>query len=239
MSNQEPKTENSPTPSKISRLAIASLILALAFFVPLAPVVGAVIGIVALVKVWRSHGKFRGMGIAFLAIPLGIICFNIQSSVVIPALVKLAKKRSEVVSKDYFKSANLPALELRTPPGWTIKYHDPKPNYLSVSHKDGALVVINSSLLSEPLDATKLLEIVQKGYAETGHVSAAVQRASVAGKNAVGSFISGPQRKLMVLIVTRGDRFLSIIQCFVTSPAQDPRRACNPVLDRLKWIALR
>lgn len=63
-----------PTPQPGSKLPLLALILACLFFVPLVPLVGAILGFVALGRVNRTPER-RGRGLAIAAIPTGFVVF--------------------------------------------------------------------------------------------------------------------------------------------------------------------
>jgi len=50
---------------------VASLVLALLFFVPLAPLVGLILGIIAIVKISASKGAMKGLGLAIAGVVVG------------------------------------------------------------------------------------------------------------------------------------------------------------------------
>ena len=56
---------------KTSGLAIASLVLSLLFFIPLAPLVGIILAIVSLTKI-KKDSKLKGETIAIIAIAVGV-----------------------------------------------------------------------------------------------------------------------------------------------------------------------
>jgi hypothetical protein len=77
---------------KTPGIAIAALICALLFFVPLLPIVGLILGIVAAVKISSSKGRLGGAGVAYAAIAVGafsvIASIGMMAAIAIPAVVK-------------------------------------------------------------------------------------------------------------------------------------------------------
>jgi len=60
-----------PLTPRTSGLAVASLVCALFFFVPLAPLVGLILGIIAIVKISGSKGAMKGFGLAAAGVAIG------------------------------------------------------------------------------------------------------------------------------------------------------------------------
>jgi len=81
-------------PSKTSGLAIASLILGVLIVVPLAPLVGVILGIVALSKISASGGTLGGKGLAITGIVLGGFFFIVSCLVAPLALVLVPEFRT-------------------------------------------------------------------------------------------------------------------------------------------------
>lgn len=87
---------------KTSGLSIASLVLGILFFIPFAPLLAIVFGIVALVKISKSKGEFKGEGMAIAGLVLGclMIIFNIGilASIALPRFMISEKKAKEAVA---------------------------------------------------------------------------------------------------------------------------------------------
>ncbi|MBN2495721.1 MAG: hypothetical protein JXR96_14100 [Deltaproteobacteria bacterium] len=96
----DPRTYGRPaTPTKTSGLAITAFVLSLFFIIPLLPLLGTVLGIVAL----ATHRPDRGgKGLAIAAIPVGLavtlVIQGIMAAVAIPAFIQYTRraKASEV-----------------------------------------------------------------------------------------------------------------------------------------------
>jgi type II secretory pathway pseudopilin PulG len=81
-------------------LATVALILSCLFFLPLIPIIGAILGIVALIRIGRSHGRLLGRGRAIAAIPVGFtVAFALQgmlAAVAIPSFIGYIQKAKRV-----------------------------------------------------------------------------------------------------------------------------------------------
>jgi hypothetical protein len=90
--------EAQPIPrQKMSGLAITAFVLSLVFFLPVVPLVGAILGIVAL----ATHKPDRGgKGLAIAAIPVGLVMVfffqGLIAAVSIPAFIKYTRKAKTV-----------------------------------------------------------------------------------------------------------------------------------------------
>jgi type II secretory pathway pseudopilin PulG len=62
---------NQPQAPKTPGIAIAALVLSALFCVPFAPLIGLILGIVALTQISRSNGQLGGNGIAIAAVIIG------------------------------------------------------------------------------------------------------------------------------------------------------------------------
>jgi hypothetical protein len=78
------------TTAKTSKLAVFALVLACLFFVPLLPLIGGVLGVIALVRI-SSH-KLGGQGVAIGAIAVGfvvgLVFQGILAAIAIPAFMR-------------------------------------------------------------------------------------------------------------------------------------------------------
>lgn len=72
---------------KTSGLAIASLVLGILFFVPFAPLLAVIFGIIALVRVSKSKGALKGKGMAIAGLVLG--CLMTLFTIFVLTLVSL------------------------------------------------------------------------------------------------------------------------------------------------------
>ena len=82
-----PPTQAPPPPAApagAARLAIAALVLSLLLFIPLAPLVGGILGLVGLRKIGRGES---GRGMCIAAIPVGFVLFLLVQ--VLPAVVSV------------------------------------------------------------------------------------------------------------------------------------------------------
>lgn len=88
-----------PAPRKTSGLAITAFVLSLLFFLPLLPLIGSILGIVATVRL-SSRKHLGGMGLAIAAIPVGVVVvFFLQgmlAAIAIPAFVKYIRKSKAI-----------------------------------------------------------------------------------------------------------------------------------------------
>jgi len=88
----DPRLPSTGGPKKTSGMAIASLVLACIFFIPLLPLIGAILGIVAVIRLRPDQG---GKGLAIAAIPIGLVFFlftGILAAVAIPSFIKYTRK---------------------------------------------------------------------------------------------------------------------------------------------------
>jgi type II secretory pathway pseudopilin PulG len=88
-----PSLKQPAEPGKMSKLAVVALILSCIFFLPIVPLVGAILGIVAVVRI---SPPTRGKGLAIAAIPVGFsMAFFIQgilAAAAIPAFINYMKR---------------------------------------------------------------------------------------------------------------------------------------------------
>ncbi len=127
-----------PSSTKTSGMAITAFVLSVLFFIPLLPLVGAILGIVATVRISRRRHELGGMGLAVAAIPTGFVIFiftiGIYAAIAIPAFIKYTRKaktveategldRLKVGARAYFQSERYDEggklLASRFPPGHT------------------------------------------------------------------------------------------------------------------------
>lgn len=83
---------------KRSKLAIAAIVMACLFFIPLVPLVGAILGIVGSITLKRRP-DLGGRGMAVAAIPTGFVIFFVVQSmaaVAVPAFIKYVRKSKTV-----------------------------------------------------------------------------------------------------------------------------------------------
>jgi type II secretory pathway pseudopilin PulG len=119
-----------PPKGRMSGLAVTALVLSCLFFLPLIPLIGAVLGIIAVVSI---RPPTRGRGLAIAAIPVGFsTAFFIQgilAAAAIPAFINYTK-RAKTSEANFVLSALRDAAaryaEGQTPPrfpvaetGWT------------------------------------------------------------------------------------------------------------------------
>jgi len=94
-------TNGTSTSGKTSGLAIAALVLSILICFPLFPLVGLILGIVAMVKI-NSNPNLGGKGLAIAAIIVGgvgiFISFGVTAAVAIPAFISYIRsaKQAEV-----------------------------------------------------------------------------------------------------------------------------------------------
>lgn len=82
---------------KMSALAVTAFVLSLLFFLPFVPVVGSILGIVALARGRRDLG---GTGLAIAAIPVGLVVVlmiqGMMAAIAIPSFIKYVRKSKSV-----------------------------------------------------------------------------------------------------------------------------------------------
>ena len=89
-----------PQRTKTSGLAITAFVLSLLIFIPILPIIGAILGIVAVAKIKPPQ---RGKGLAIAAIPVGLIfglITTIQLAVAVPAYTKYLRRSRESEAKE-------------------------------------------------------------------------------------------------------------------------------------------
>jgi hypothetical protein len=111
-----------------SKLAIAALVFSLLFCVPLAPLIGLILGIVALTKISDSQGRLQGRGLAIAAIATGAVMLffgtGIMLAIAIPNFIhfQMRAKQSEARASLRAMQTGLQALADRGAPegdtGW-------------------------------------------------------------------------------------------------------------------------
>jgi hypothetical protein len=118
--SQEPSQASPPAPSDqpqasksggTSGLAVTAFVLSLLFFVPLAPLVGAVLGIVGVIRVRQDQ---TGRGLAIAAIPVGLVLFlflqvGMIAAISIPAFIKYTRKAKTVEATEALDKLRLGA----------------------------------------------------------------------------------------------------------------------------------
>lgn len=89
----------SPTTAvtRTSKLAVTAFVLACLFFIPLLPLIGTILGIVALVRMRPDQG---GKGLAIAAIPVGLVMVlmlqGMLAAIAIPSFIKYTRKAKSV-----------------------------------------------------------------------------------------------------------------------------------------------
>jgi hypothetical protein len=94
----QPQQPQPSRPGGTSGLAITAFVLSLLFFIPLAPLVGALLGIVGVA---RGRQDQTGRGLAIAAIPVGLVVFffiqvGMIAAISIPAFIKYTRKAKTV-----------------------------------------------------------------------------------------------------------------------------------------------
>jgi hypothetical protein len=87
-------------------LAIAGIITALLFFIPLLGVVGLILGIISLRKISRSDGSLSGRGLAIAAVIIG----SIRTGLLILTIILVSFKYAEL--KEAFNQGRYEAISL-------------------------------------------------------------------------------------------------------------------------------
>jgi prepilin-type processing-associated H-X9-DG protein len=88
-----------PPPVRTSRLAIASLVLAVLgiFSCGITAVVGLVLGIVSLVQISKSQGRSKGQGLAIAGVIVSMLFLFVAPIMLLPALAK-AKAKAQTIN---------------------------------------------------------------------------------------------------------------------------------------------
>lgn len=88
---------------KTSGLAVTAFVLSLLFFIPLLPLIGSILGVVAVVRL-TSRKNLGGMGLAIAAIPVGLVVVlflqGILAAIAIPTFVKYTRKAKTVEASE-------------------------------------------------------------------------------------------------------------------------------------------
>lgn len=96
----EPAPNTAP---KTSGLAIAALVLSLLFCIPLAPLIGLVLGIVALMQIDKSKGALTGKGMAIGAIVVslftGVVAIGMMAAIAIPNFMRFQARAKEAEAR--------------------------------------------------------------------------------------------------------------------------------------------
>lgn len=97
---------------KTSGLAITAFVLALLFFLPLIPLIGSVLGVVALIRHRPDRG---GRGLAIAAIPTGLVVTlmlqGMIAAIAIPSFVKYLRKAKASEASQQLSRVRLQLLE--------------------------------------------------------------------------------------------------------------------------------
>ena len=110
-----PGVPDGATPPR-SGLAIASFILGLLFFVPPAPLVGLVLGIIALSKISSARGAIGGRGLAIAGVVLGAVFVALMcmaapmAAILLPTLSRARTQVLATSSKNNLKQLGLGVL---------------------------------------------------------------------------------------------------------------------------------
>ena len=108
--------ERTREPSQTSGLAIASFVLGILFFVPPAPIVGLVLGIIALVKIDSSRGALTGKGLAIVGIVFGAVFTLLMcllapvAAMLLPGLTRARNHALAAASRNNLKQIGLAVL---------------------------------------------------------------------------------------------------------------------------------
>lgn len=104
-----------PAPARMSGLAIASLVLGILGFCSggLTAVVGLVLGILAMVKIRKSHGALRGFGLAVAGTAVSAVLMllvPVMLGLFLPALAKAQTRATSVMCMNNLKQLALGAM---------------------------------------------------------------------------------------------------------------------------------
>ncbi len=90
--------------AKTSGLAIAGLVLSIVgICIPVFPLVGLILGIVATVKISKHPDRFKGLGLSISAIVVGLLAtlfVGVYAAVAIPAFVKYTRRAKTMEAED-------------------------------------------------------------------------------------------------------------------------------------------
>ena len=84
-------------PKKTSKLAVAAFVLSLLLCIPLVPILGAVLGVVALLRI-EKQPELRGRGLAIASIPLGcgsVVLAGILAAIAIPSFLQYMSRAKQ------------------------------------------------------------------------------------------------------------------------------------------------
>jgi type II secretory pathway pseudopilin PulG len=86
-----------PPRRKTSALAVVAFVISLLFFLPFVPVIGSILGIIAVA---RNRPDLGGKGLAIAAIPVGIVTAlllqGMMAAIAIPSFIKYVRKSKTV-----------------------------------------------------------------------------------------------------------------------------------------------
>ncbi len=102
-------TDGAAPVRRTSKLAILAFVLSLLLCLPLVPLLGAVLGVVALLRI-EKHPELGGRGLAIASIPMGVVSLflaGILAAIAIPSFLRYVALSKQSEAKDMLK-------ELRT-----------------------------------------------------------------------------------------------------------------------------
>lgn len=140
----------------------------------------------------------------------------------------------EVTSASRFSSAGLPALSLDAPDGWTLQWNKGSRKLTATS--DGARLLVSTAILTEAVDAERLLAKLAETQRALGFEVGDTFRERLGDLPAVGFLATGPVRSVCTWMVKRDTHLASSIIC-TAEGKRTAREACRPLLAKLRWRA--
>src|SRR5262245_35170588 len=86
---QAPLTDDLPTPTRVSGLAVASLIFGLLCCIPGSGLLGVILGGAGLIRIGQAEGRLSGRGLAMIGIVLGMLSTVLYAGVVLGGLATM------------------------------------------------------------------------------------------------------------------------------------------------------
>jgi hypothetical protein len=205
-------------------------------------IVGGAIGLIVAAKRHR-RGKRRGRDLQ--ARSLAIVSV---ASLAIAALGRLVFGQvlqpapSFVNSSERFLSRRNPAIEVSAPAGWRVSFDSRTArvvvgNGRSVNDDTFPRLVIESNLTEDVVNSMKVAHLLveQVLALPQGKVLLQPTETSLHSRPAVKLATSIPAFSSCAWLVKRGSHYASDIVC-LSRGGEDPCKACQPVLDTLRWI---
>jgi hypothetical protein len=204
-----------------------------------------VIGAVAIIGTFRGGragraGKMGGRNPNRIVAAAGVILG--VGALTHALLPKWPPPAHDTITDQVFSSARMPAIDLQLPAGWRLTYGEAEGFADVVTATSAAdagprhTLVVQSSLLEEPVDRARLASDWSAGMAKSAATLTPRSETEVDGRKATVLAATRPDgTRVTVWIVQRATHLVSYLYCFAPAPSEAP---CAPAIAQLRWHAV-